>query len=583
MNTGTIKKLLSILEKNFRNKALVLQVLLLIGVLFESIGLGMLIPLVTIITDVKAADQHVFVHFIKGFVGNISNQQLVFIVLGIFTLFYCIKTLFLSYLTWRQTEFTLGLSRNISTRLYRGYLFQPYVFFLDKNSALLMRNILSEVGSITGYVQAIMYLQTEISVLFGITVTLFLIEPFGASVVFLFVGSISYLLFFISKKKLVSWGKQRMNYDGIRSKNVLQGLHGLSELKLFQKENYFINKFDADTKLSFGAQRKSQFMQQIQRYYLELVLMISVMLLAGAVIAQGRMINDILPSLSLFLFAALRMLPSANRIISSLQAMRVSRPSVDMLYEELMLCQKENETEVLPSDTPVRMNRFIGFYQLSYSYPSSGHKSLDDINLEIMAGSVVGIIGQSGSGKTTLVNILTGLLKPGSGKVVVDDIDITSRMVDFRKQIGYVPQNIFLIDDSLKRNIAFGLDDTDIDLAKLNDVINAAQLDEVVANLPEGIDALIGERGVKLSGGQRQRIGIARALYNNPSILILDEGTSALDNETEQYIMDSVAKLKGKLTIILVAHRYTTLHFCDIVYKMQNGRIIGKGKLEELV
>lgn len=583
MNTGTIKKLLSILEKNFRNKALVLQVLLLIGVLFESIGLGMLIPLVTIITDVKAADQHVFVHFIKGFVGNISNQQLVFIVLGIFTLFYCIKTLFLSYLTWRQTEFTLGLSRNISTRLYRGYLFQPYVFFLDKNSALLMRNILSEVGSITGYVQAIMYLQTEISVLFGITVTLFLIEPFGASVVFLFVGSISYLLFFISKKKLVSWGKQRMNYDGIRSKNVLQGLHGLSELKLFQKENYFINKFDADTKLSFGAQRKSQFMQQIQRYYLELVLMISVMLLAGAVIAQGRMINDILPSLSLFLFAALRMLPSANRIISSLQAMRVSRPSVDMLYEELMLCQKENETEVLPSDTPVRMNRFIGFYQLSYSYPSSGHKSLDDINLEIMAGSVVGIIGQSGSGKTTLVNILTGLLKPGSGKVVVDDIDITSRMVDFRKQIGYVPQNIFLIDDSLKRNIAFGLDDADIDLAKLNDVINAAQLDEVVANLPEGIDALIGERGVKLSGGQRQRIGIARALYNNPSILILDEGTSALDNETEQYIMDSVAKLKGKLTIILVAHRYTTLHFCDIVYKMQNGRIIGKGKLEELV
>eukprot|EP01136_Pigoraptor_vietnamica_P026662 Opistho-1_new@81951 len=184
-------------------------------------------------------------------------------------------------------------------------------------------------------------------------------------------------------------------------------------------------------------------MQQVQRYYLELVLMISVMLLAGAVIAQGRMISDILPSLSLFLFAALRMLPSANRIISSLQAMRVSRPSVDMLYEELMICQRENETEMLPSDTPVRMNRFIGFYQLSYSYPSSSHQSLDEINLEIMAGSVVGIIGQSGSGKTTLVNILTGLLKPGSGKVVVDDIDITSRMVDFRKQIGYVPQNIF--------------------------------------------------------------------------------------------------------------------------------------------
>jgi ABC-type multidrug transport system fused ATPase/permease subunit len=583
MNTGTIRKLLSIFEKTFKEKALMLQGLLLIGVLFESVGLGMLIPLVTIITDVNAADQNVFVHFIKRFTGNVSNQQLVFIVLGIFTFFYCVKTLFLSYMIWRQTEFTLGLSRNISTRLYKGYLFQPYVFFLDKNSALLMRNVLSEVGSITGYVQAIMYLQTEISVLFGITVTLFLIEPFGASVVFAFVGTVSYLLFFFSKKKLVIWGKQRLYFDGIRSKNVLQGLHGLSELKLFHKENYFVNNFDLDTKQSFAAQRKSQFMQQVQRYYLELVLIVSVMLLSGAVIAQGRTISAILPSLSLFLFAALRMLPSANRIISSLQAMRVSRPSVEMLYEELMLCQRENEKELLPTDSIVTMNQSICFDQVSYSYPSSSLKSLESIDLQIRSGSVVGIIGQSGAGKTTLVNILTGLLKPTAGKILVDDMDITEHMVDFRKQIGYVPQSVFLIDDSLKRNIAFGLDDADIDLSRVHDAIHAAQLDEVVANLPQGIDSLIGERGVKLSGGQKQRIGIARALYNKPSILILDEGTSALDSETEQYIMSSVAKLKGKLTIILVAHRYSTLHFCDIVYKMQGGRIIGKGKLEELV
>jgi ABC-type multidrug transport system fused ATPase/permease subunit len=583
MNPGTIKKLLSILEKPFKKKALLLQVLLLIGVLFESLGLGMLIPLVTIMTDVKTADHNFVVRFVKGIAGDVTNQQLIFIVLSVFSGFYIVKTFFLSFLIWRQTEFTLGLSRNISTRMYKGYLYQPYVFFLDKNSAMLMRNILSEVGSVTGYVQSIMYLQTEISVLFGIIVTLFIVEPLGALVVFVFIGSVSFFLFFFSKKKLILWGKQRLHNDGVRSKNVLQGLVGVSELKLFNKENYFINKYDIETKMSYLAQRKSQFVQQVQRYYLELILMISFMLLSAAVIVQGRMISSILPSMSLFLLASLRMLPSANRIISSLQVMRVSKPSVEMVCEELLTFQRDNEVESFITDESIKMSESIYFKNLTYSYPLSELKSLDAIDFEIKKGEVVGIIGQSGSGKTTLVNILTGLLKPTSGEVFVDGIDITGKMVNFRKNIGYVPQNIFLIDDSLKRNIAFGLEEEDIDLAKLDEVINAAQLDEVVENLPEGVNSIIGERGIKLSGGQRQRIGIARALYHKPSILILDEGTSALDNETEQYIINAVAKLKGKLTIVLVAHRYSTLHFCDVVYKMQRGQIIGKGKLEELI
>jgi ATP-binding cassette, subfamily B, bacterial PglK len=253
------------------------------------------------------------------------------------------------------------------------------------------------------------------------------------------------------------------------------------------------------------------------------------------------------------------------------------------VYNELLLCANENELQLSESGNVNSIQSKVSFKNVSYAYPNASNPSLENINFEVSIGSVVGIIGQSGAGKTTLINILTGLLNPNSGTVFIDNEDITDRVFELRKFVGYVPQQIFLIDDSLKRNIAFGISDEEIDNERIESVIKSAQLEEVVERMPLGMNTVIGERGVKLSGGQRQRIGIARALYNNPAILILDEGTSALDTETESFIMSAVANLKGSLTIILVAHRYSTLNFCDIVYKMQNGKIVGKGKLEELI
>lgn len=583
MNLATIQKLLSILESPFKKKALGLQVYLVIGVVFESIGLGMVIPLVAVITDDGASDKNMFIRAIKNITGNISNASLIFIVLACFVLFYVLKTIFLSFLVWKQSEFTQGLSRSISTRLYRGYLFQPYSFFMDKNSGVLMKNVVAEISSFTAFVQSVMFLQTEISVLAGIVVTLLILEPVGAVIVFCFVGGISYILFAFSKKRISSWGKERQLYDGLRSKSLLQGLSGISELKLFHKENYFLRKYDGFNQSFYESQRKVQFIQQVQRYYIELVLIVSIALLALVVIIQGRSIALILPSLSLFLFASLRLLPSANRIIANLQTMRFTKPGLDLVYDEFRLFRSETENTPPGSSTVEKIHSGISLQDINFTYPAASQKALDAINLDIRIGSVVGIIGQSGSGKTTLVNILTGLLKPSSGKIWVDDRDITGSIHELQKFIGYVPQNIFLIDDTLKRNIAFGIADEAIDGARLASVIEAAQLSQVVDQLPEGVDSIVGERGIKLSGGQRQRIGIARALYNQPELLILDEGTSALDTETENYIMESVAHLKGKLTIILVAHRYSTLHFCDIVYKMQSGIIVNKGRLEELV
>ncbi len=584
MNFEVIKKLLWILDKKFKKSAIFLQIYLIIGVLFESLGLGMLVPLVKVFTDIEHANKNVFVGFVLNITGNVSNTYLILCVLGSFVLFYFIKTLFLSFLIWKQTEFTMGISYNISSRMNKGYLFQPYAYFLDKNSAILIRNIQSEVNSVTSYVQNLMFLQTEVSVLIGVVVTIFYLEPFGATVVFFFVGGVSYLLFSFSKRRISRWGKEKQVHDGFRTKNLLQGFTGVSELKLFNKEKYFSDKFDKSTGDFFTIQRKLLFLQQVQRGYLEFVLIVSIALLSLVVLFRGNSISSILPSLSIFLFAALRMLPSANRIIISLQTMHFTKAGVELIHHELSSFRNEKLVEnIHPLDSILLPKQSVVFQDISFAYPTSDIKSLDNVNIEIKIGSVVGVIGQSGSGKTTLVNILTGLLTPSSGKVFADGMDITDRLYELRKFIGYVPQNIFLLDDSLKNNIAFGLPDSEIDLVQLDAVISAAQLEAVVNNLPDGVDSIVGERGIKLSGGQRQRIGIARALYNNPTILILDEGTSALDNETETYIMSSVAKLKGKLTIILIAHRYSTLHFCDIVYKMHGGAIIGKGKLEELI
>ena len=581
MDLVTIKKLLAILEGSFKRKALLLQIFLVIGVLFESVGMGLIIPLVAVITDAKAAEQNILIRGIKSITGEIRNSQLVFLVLGCFVLFYVIKTIFLSFLVWKQSEFTQGLSRNISTRLYKGYLFQPYAFFLDKNSGVLIKNVLSEIASFTGFIQALMFLQTEISVLVGIVATLLFLQPLGAIIVFSFVGGVSYLLFYFSKKKVSIWGKERQTYDGLRTKNLSQGFTGIPELKLFHKENYFLNKYDKYNKSYYNAQQRVQFVQQTQRFYLELVLIISIVLIALTVILQGKAIGSILPSLSLFLFASLRLLPSANRVITGLQTMRFTKPGVDLVYNEFSNFYTEKKKEWDVNIHSIKES--IRFKNIGFTYPTAPHKALDNINMDILSGSVVGIIGQSGSGKTTLVNIMTGLLQPGSGQIFIDDTDITGSISELQKFIGYVPQTIFLLDDTLKRNIAFGIPDEDINLDKLQQVIEAAQLNEVVAKMPEGVDTMVGERGIKLSGGQRQRIGIARALYNDPAVLILDEGTSALDTETENYIMESVALLKGKLTILLIAHRYSTLHFCDVVYKIQDGIIVNKGKLEELI
>lgn len=581
MPRNTVSRLLRTLEPPFRRKAFALQGFLVLGVLFESVGLGLVVPLVSVITDPLAAERSGSVRTLKRITGDITVSQLTLLVLGCFVFFYIVKTVFLSFMIHRQSEFTQGLSRNISTRLFRGYVFQPYSFYLDKNSGVLMKNVVAEIGAFTSYVQAVMYLQTEIAVLIGIVITLFVLEPMGALVIFSFVGGMSYLLYSLSRRNVTRWGKERQQNDAMRSKSLLQGLNGVAELKLFHAEEHFLDTYDRYNQRYYQSQQKVQYAQQVQVKHIELVLVLGIAVLSIAVILQGRSIGSILPSLSLFMFASLRLLPSSNKIIVALQSIRFAKPGLELVFTEFDQFAKEGDRGEAKAEAPV-IGSSIALRDITYTYPSATRAALESVSMEMPVGSVTGIIGQSGSGKTTLVNILTGLLKPSSGSIEIDGRDLTASIRHFDGLIGYVPQQIFLIDDTLEMNIAFGIAEEKIDKVLLADVIASARLDEVVEQLPDGIRSIVGERGIKLSGGQRQRIGIARALYRRPQLLILDEGTSALDNETESYIMESVANLKGRLTILLVAHRYSTLNICDTVYKMQNGKVVQKGTLHEV-
>ncbi|MES2003005.1 MAG: ABC transporter ATP-binding protein [Bacteroidota bacterium] len=571
MKRALLKQLFSVLEPYFRKQAFMLQCFLLIGVLFESVGLGMIVPLIKIVTDTSLASQSGPSRWIPELFGNVSANQKLWIVIVFFILFYIVKTIFISLLVWKQSSFIQGLSQNISTRLYRRYLFQPYAFFIENNTAILMKQVVSEVHSFTGFVQSFLFLQTELAVLLGIVVTLLVLEPVSALLIFCFVGGVSYLLFYFSRKKISAWGKDRQQYDGLRSKTVLQGLSGVTEVKLYHREDRFTDVFDGYNKVFYGSQKRIQFLSLVQRPYLELVMISSMVLLVFALTMQGRTLQLLLPSLGLFLFASLRLLPSANRIIGSLQTMRFTEPAVTLICDEL----GQEEPIAFPDNLyqKIEIKKSLRLTDINYHYPNSTQNILKGINLVIPLGTVVGITGHNGSGKTTLINILTGLLEPSSGQVWADEIDTTRNIRALQKQIGYVPQHIFLTDDTLKANIAFGLEEEEIDPEKLATAIATACLQEVIDQLPMGINTEVGERGIKLSGGQKQRVGIARALYQQPQILVLDEGTSSQDGMAENGLMESILRLKKMVTVVMVTHSTAMLGLCDRVYVMENGKI----------
>jgi ABC-type multidrug transport system fused ATPase/permease subunit len=571
-----IKKFLFLLNSAQKRSLIVLSVLMLIGMLFEMLGLGILLPALSLMLKADIVKEYPAIKPFLNAIGNPNQNQLVFWGMLILVVLYFLKAVFLMYLTWKQSKFSAELSANLSEKLFFGYLCLPYPFHLKRNSAELLRNIQSEIAVFTSLSQGIITLSIELSVVVSVAFMLILVEPIGAITITVFLGVSGYLFFRITKKRLLNWGEKRQYHVGLAGKYLIQGLSGVKDVKLTGREEDFVSEYAEHNNANANILTKVITLSQAPRLYLELLAVIGLAGLIILMILQDKPLILLIPTLGIFAAASFRIIPSVNRIVAAMQNITYSKPVVNLLFKEFNLIYDHQKT--LVSGSKIKFNDCIEIKDLKFQYESSDVDAVNKISIQINKGDCIGLIGQSGSGKSTLVDIILGLLKPTGGNILVDGNDIQGNLRGWQNQVGYVPQSIYLTDDTLRRNIAFGIPKNMIDDHAVQSALRAAQLDVFVSGLPDGLETVVGERGVRLSGGQRQRIGIARALYHNPEVLVLDEATSALDGLTEDGVMEALNIMHGVKTLIIVAHRLSTVENCDILYRLENGKVIEKGK-----
>lgn len=544
---------------------------MLVGTLLETASVGLIVPALSVMSQDKLSDTTPWLLSVLAFLGNPIQDQLIVVGVVLLLGIYMVKTIFLVFLTWRQNVFVFSVRAALSQRLFSGYLHQPWSFHLQRNSAQLINTLTNETNQFgASALYPTLILLTEILVLIGICTLLIYVEPLGA---LMLVGVLALALWIFhrfTRNHLLRWGKERQFHEGLRVQHVQQGLGGAKEVKLSGREDEFLKLYSHHNISIARVMQLQTTLQQIPRLWLELLAVGSLAILVFVMVYQGKSAVSVFATLGLFAGAAFRLLPSASRIMGAIQNLRYSGAVVEQLHKEIHTLEQHQKVD----GKPLTFQSSIVLEQIRYQYPNTSTASLTDVSITIPHGACIGLIGGSGAGKSTLVDIVLGLLTPTSGKVKVDGLDIQTNLRGWQDQIGYVPQSIFLTDDTLRRNIAFGFPDNQIDDVAVQRAIQMAQLEEFVSGLPEGVRTVVGERGVRLSGGQRQRIGIARALYNDPQVLVLDEATSALDTKTEEGVMDAVNALVGKKTIVIIAHRLTTVSRCERLYRLEHGRIV---------
>lgn len=574
-NPTAARKIWDLLTFAERRSVVVLLGLMFIGMVLETLGIGLVVPLTVLLTQRDFSTNYPAFETVLQLLGNPSQHILVASGMLVLVGVYLIKALFLVFLAWRQALFAFGVQAQLSQRLFAIYLCQPYSFHLQRNSAQLICNVINEVNAFTfsGILPG-MILLAETMVLLGLCSLLLVAEPLGALIAMSVLGAAAWGFHRFTRGRIVRWGEVRQHHEGLRVQHLQQGLGSAKDVKLLGREAEFLEQYRLHNAQSARVGLLQGILQQLPRLWLELLAVGGLATLVLSMLVQGRALEVVLPTLGLFAAAAFRLMPSANRVLGAVSSLRYVLPVINTLHEEFKL--------VVP-DPAVQSNGVPAFkgevrlVDIHYTYSNALAPALNGLSLCIQKGESVGLIGPSGSGKSTLVDIILGLLTPSDGEVAVDGKNIQANLRAWQDQIGYVPQSIYLTDDTLRRNVAFGLSNEQIDDAAVQRAIKSAQLEEFVSGLPSGLETVVGERGVRLSGGQRQRIGIARALYHDPGMLVLDEATSALDTVTERGVMQAVTSLQGSKTILIVAHRLSTVEHCDRLYRLEQGRVVEEG------
>jgi ATP-binding cassette, subfamily B, bacterial PglK len=569
-----------------RKNLALLTCLILIGTLLELIGIGLIIPIVISIMDSGFYEKYPDVIYLFGQYFEPTYENIAVFSIVLLLIFYVFKTLYLVYMSYKQGVIIYNIKEVVAKRLFTGYMHKPYFFYLIRNSSELIRNLTAEVSNLGMVLRAGITIFIDGIILISVLTLLMFIEPQGTSIIFLIIGSTALIYQYVTKQRLLKYGKSRQQSEGKRIQHVQQGIASVKDVKILSREREFIEQFDKYNVMGVKAERFQYILAAMPRLLLEFVVIFGLTALISFLIFSGKNKESITLILSIYAVAVFRLLPSINRILGSIQQLRFCYPSANVLANELKLIEEENkvlEQNKNEKNIKIFFQNQIIVSNLSFIHRGATEYTISDMNINILHGQCVGLVGGSGGGKSTLIDIILGLLKPSMGEILVDNVDIQKNLSEWQKKIGYVPQHIYLTDDTLKNNIAFGIPDEKIDNIAIENAVKASQLRDVVDDLPNGIDTVIGERGVRLSGGQRQRIGIARAMYHNPDVLIMDEATSALDYQKEAEIMLTIDQLHGKKTIIIVSHRINTLSICDKIYHLENGRIANEGNFKEII
>ena len=575
-----VKKLGYIFSGKEKLQIGLLMIMVVAGSFLELMAISVFSPFIDLIMDMDSLEDSTVMSFLYHFLHFTDTRHfLVFLSAGIIAI-YIVKNVYIIVEKNIIYKFSYRIQRTMSTKLLKAYMREPYTFHLNKNISVLQRSMQEDTDQFTKGIIHSLEMVAEICVCVAIGIYLFIVSKSITIVVVALLLFCLAVFSYISKRYSSAWGRQGQQYKSKIYQWMNQSLGGIKEIKVLNREESFIRQYDEQFAGYVRVLRLNRLIGTIPKYIIEMVCMTGLLTAVIVKILFGqKSLDAFVPQLAVFAVAAFRLLPSVGKINEHLSAVLYARPSLDLIYDDLTEIDKEDVARQ-PADENWRFRDKLEIRNVTYAYPDGEVNVIEHADFTIKRGTTTAFIGASGAGKSTMVDILLGLLPPQYGKIYADGMNIYKNLATWQKEIGYIPQTIYLSDDTIRNNVAFGVEEAQIDEEAVIRALQQAQIYDFTESLPNGMDTYVGDRGVRLSGGQRQRIGIARALYHDPEVLVLDEATSALDNDTESAVMEAIDRLHGHKTLLIIAHRLTTIRNADVIYEVGNGSVTYKDKQE---
>ena len=584
MSPAMLKKLNSILDTGQKIRICGLMFMILIGGLLETAGVSLVLPLISAILDEKSFAENIYVEKIMDMFGISDVRSMIYVLLIALALMFVIKNAYLVMLTYLQSRFVNKNRSRHTTNLLSQFLHRPYEYYLYAETSVIVRTIYGDMDNVFNLLQQCMNLAAEMVVSVCLGVFLLIVDPKMMIVIVGLLGLVTVIIMKFIKPKLGRVGDEAREAQAGLYKWILQPVTGIKDVKVLNKEDYCTDRYNEKAVEYADKQVSNNVLTNLPRLLIETVAIVGILAYVGISMMVGSNMSDLLPLISAFGLAAMRLLPSVNRVNTYMANIAYYEPALNYIYDHVdtaaMRDQEkiDKERRAHPNTRAIELKKEIKLEHVTFAYPNTDKKIFDDADMLIPVGRSIGVMGPSGAGKTTVIDILLGLLKVQKGSVTSDGTDIFENYEAWLSHVGYIPQSIYMLDGSIKENIAFGVKPEQINEDRVWEVLEQAQMKEFVQEQPLGLESQIGERGVRISGGQRQRLGIARALYHDPELLIFDEATSALDTETETAIMEAVDALHGQKTLVIIAHRLRTIENCDIIYEVKEGKICRSSK-----